>query len=396
MNEMFAKNFEQEDQERQERRNEGESCNKKSTEDDDDMYYTKNSNTSSGDSGYGTHHQRTKETRLKAQDVFESVEKKSSRKNSINSSKLSLFFSTKSRNKKEPHFVKFQTWSNSNNKFNHSQEQQHHRKSSSTVHGSPVEEVHQPELMLLPIARRKSSSSLDDTTCANHLKLFDEYGNLQAKYKLGNVIGKGHFGTVYRALDLLSGKTVAIKQIDLKSSKKQDIKDMIQEAKLLSSLVHPNIVKYEGFIQTQDHINIVLEYVENGSLLNTLKSFGLTYLHQQHVVHCDLKAANILTTKSGDVKLSDFGVSLNLKLKKNEDENAVSGTPFWMSPEVIELKGASIKSDIWSLGCTIIELCTGKPPYSDLMAMSAMFKIVEEDHPPIPNNISTVKITDKQ
>lgn len=91
----------------------------------------------------------------------------------------------------------------------------------------------------------------------------------------------------------------------------------------------------------------MLEYVENGSLLNTLKSFGnslpehlvacycqrilkgLTYLHQQHVVHCDLKAANILTTKSGDVKLSDFGVSLNLKLKKNEDENVVSGTPFW-------------------------------------------------------------------
>lgn len=178
----------------------------------------------------------------------------------------------------------------------------------------------------------------------------------------------------------------------------------------------------------------MLEYVENGSLLNTLKSFGnslpehlvacycqrilkgLTYLHQQHVIHCDLKAANILTTKSGDVKLSDFGVSLNLKLKKNEDENVVSGTPFWskqkrkkvlsftlmlsfsslVSPEVIELKGASIKSDIWSLGCTIIELCTGKPPYSDLMAMSAMFKIVEEDHPPIPNNISTVKITYKQ
>lgn len=92
-------------------------------------------------------------------------------------------------------------------------------------------------------------------------------------------------------------------------------------------------------------MHIVLEYVENGSLLNTLKSFGqslpehlvasycqrilkgLVYLHKQHVVHCDLKAANILTTKAGDVKLSDFGVSLNLKLKK--DENIVSGTPFW-------------------------------------------------------------------
>lgn len=121
---------------------------------------------------------------------------------------------------------------------------------------------------------------------------------------------------------------------------------MMQEATLLSSLTHTNIVKYEGFIQTHEHMNIVLEFVENGSLLNTLKSFGnalpehlvasycqrilegLTYLHKQDVVHCDLKAANILTTKCGDVKLSDFGVSLNLKLKNHED-SLVSGTPFW-------------------------------------------------------------------
>lgn len=187
-----------------------------------------------------------------------------------------------------------------------------------------------------------------------------------ARYKLGNVIGKGHFGTVFRALDLMSGKTVAVKQINLKDARKADIEDMMQEASLLSSLTHDNIVKYEGFIQTQDYVNIVLEYVENGSLLHTLKHFGhalpehlvasychdilqgLAYLHQQDVVHCDLKAANILTTKAGDVKLSDFGVSLNLKLK-NHEENLVSGTPFWMSPEVIELKGASVQSDIWQV-----------------------------------------------
>lgn len=263
------------------------------------------------------------------------------------------------------------------------------------------------------------------------------------------MIGKGHFGTVFRALDLLSGKTVAIKQISLKDSRKSDIEDMMQEATLLSSLTHTNIVKYEGFIQTHEHMNIVLEFVENGSLLNTLKSFGnalpehlvasycqrilegLTYLHKQDVVHCDLKAANILTTKSGDVKLSDFGVSLNLKLKNHED-SLVSGTPFWskfffylfyysdwltnivfltVSPEVIELKGASVQSDIWythitslyiyfvlihaknlyrSLGCTVIELCTGKPPYADLITMTAMFKIVEEDCPPLPADISDV------
>jgi serine/threonine protein kinase len=83
------------------------------------------------------------------------------------------------------------------------------------------------------------------------------------------------------------------------------------------------------------------------------------------VVHCDLKAANILTTKTGNVKLSDFGVSLNLRAMEREIKD-VAGTPNWMAPEVIELKGASTKSDIWSLGCTVIELLTGRPPYGDI------------------------------
>lgn len=89
------------------------------------------------------------------------------------------------------------------------------------------------------------------------------------------------------------------------------------------------------------------------------------YLHSSDVVHCDLKAANILTTKNGNVKLSDFGVSLNLRAMKQEMKD-VAGTPNWMAPEVIELKGASTKSDIWSLACTIIELLTGRPPYADI------------------------------
>ena len=123
-------------------------------------------------------------------------------------------------------------------------------------------------------------------------------------------------------------------------------------------------------------------YAENGSLGQTLKAFGklneklvasyvfkilegLDYLHHSDVVHCDLKAANILTTKTGNVKLSDFGVSLNLRAMERDIKD-VAGTPNWMAPEVIELKGASTKSDIWSLGCTVIELLTGRPPYGDI------------------------------
>ena len=92
---------------------------------------------------------------------------------------------------------------------------------------------------------------------------------------------------------------------------------------------------------------------------------GLHYLHQSDVVQCDLKAANILTTKTGNIKLSDFGVSLNLRAMER-DMPDVAGTPNWMAPEVIELKGASTKSDIWSLGCTVIELLTGRPPYGEI------------------------------
>ena len=178
-------------------------------------------------------------------------------------------------------------------------------------------------------------------------------------------------------------------------------------------------------------------YAENGSLGQTLKAFGklneklvasyvvkilegLDYLHCSDVVHCDLKAANILTTKTGNVKLSDFGVSLNLRAMEREIKD-VAGTPNWMAPEVIELKGASTKSDIWSLGCTVIELLTGRPPYGDIAnAMTGteppflspsdagpdkkpkikkikkqprflsivMFRIVEDDCPPIPERFS--------
>ena len=92
---------------------------------------------------------------------------------------------------------------------------------------------------------------------------------------------------------------------------------------------------------------------------------GLQYLHQNDIVHCDLQAANIFTTRDGNVKLSEFGLAHNLRTAATE--KAVAGTPNWMAPEVIELKGFTTKADIWSLGCTVIELVTGRPPYSDIV-----------------------------
>ena len=145
-------------------------------------------------------------------------------------------------------------------------------------------------------------------------------------------------------------------------------------------------------------------YCENGSLHSISKNFGkfpenlvgiymsqvlhgLLYLHEQGVIHRDIKGANILTTKQGLVKLADFGVATRTN---TFHESSVVGTPYWMAPEVIELSGATTASDIWSLGCTVIELLDGKPPYHKLQAMHALFRIVNDDHPPLPEGASPV------
>ncbi|KAG8221003.1 Pkinase-domain-containing protein [Butyriboletus roseoflavus] len=233
----------------------------------------------------------------------------------------------------------------------------------------------------------------------------EEEGKAPVRFQLGNCIGRGQFGIVYRALNLNTGQMVAVKRIRLEGLKEEEVMQLMKEVDLMKSLSHPGIVKYEGMVRDEEFLNIVLEYAESGSLGQTLKAFGklnehlvasyvvkilegLYYLHKCEVVHCDLKAANILTTKTGNIKLSDFGVSLNLRAMERE-LNSVAGTPNWMAPEVIELKGASPKSDIWSLGCTVIELLTGRPPYGEIAnTMTVMFRIVEDEMPPLPDDRS--------
>jgi len=151
--------------------------------------------------------------------------------------------------------------------------------------------------------------------------------------------------------------------------------------------------------------------VENGSLASPLKTFGklpehmlvvfmrqilvgLEWLHAQGICHRDIKGANLLTTKDGQVKLADFGVAGTLK-SSHEDrqadgrgsgagQQAPVGTPYWMAPEIIEMSGFTTASAIWSLGCTVLELFTGEPPYFDLRWVNALYRIVQDTEPPIP------------
>lgn len=152
-----------------------------------------------------------------------------------------------------------------------------------------------------------------------------------------------------------------------------------------------------------------MEYVEGGSLASILKKLGgplpealvskfvkqvlsgLIYLHSQGVVHRDIKGANILTAKDGEVKLADFGVAT--KLSETVKTMSFAGTPYWMAPEMVENGHGTSACDIWSLGCTVIELITGFPPYYDLDVMPAMFRLVQDPNPPLPSGISS-KLTD--
>ncbi|KAJ9156561.1 Cell division control protein [Pleurostoma richardsiae] len=223
-------------------------------------------------------------------------------------------------------------------------------------------------------------------------------------YRLGDCIGKGAFGSVYKAFNWGTGEAVAVKQIKLADLPKSELRMIEAEIDLLKNLHHDNIVKYLGFVKSADCLNIILEYCENGSLHSICKTYGkfpenlvgvymtqvlqgLQYLHDQGVIHRDIKGANILTTKNGTVKLADFGVSTST-LAGPDKEAQVVGTPYWMAPEIIQLSGATSASDIWSVGCTVIELLQGKPPYHNLAAMPALFAIVNDDHPPLPEGVS--------
>ncbi|XP_010552280.1 PREDICTED: MAP3K epsilon protein kinase 1 isoform X2 [Tarenaya hassleriana] len=235
---------------------------------------------------------------------------------------------------------------------------------------------------------------------------FHKSKTLDNKYMLGDEIGKGAYGRVYKGLDLENGDFVAIKQVSLENIAQEDLNIIMQEIDLLKNLNHKNIVKYLGSLKTKTHLHIILEYVENGSLANIIKPNkfgpfpeslvavyiaqvleGLVYLHEQGVIHRDIKGANILTTKEGLVKLADFGVATKLN-EADVNTHSVVGTPYWMAPEVIEMSGVCAASDIWSVGCTVIELLTCVPPYYDLQPMPALFRIVQDDHPPIPDSLS--------
>ncbi|QDZ25357.1 mitogen-activated protein kinase [Chloropicon primus] len=239
----------------------------------------------------------------------------------------------------------------------------------------------------------------------------------EMEWKKGELLGEGAYGRVYAGLNHETGQIMAVKQIavDMDNDKHTDnLKALEREIEFYKTLKHEHIVEYYGaFLDKDQHLMYVfLEYVSGGSISSMLKRFGpfsealtkiytkqilrgLLFLHENKTIHRDVKGANILITQEGSAKLADFGASKRYVNAENSgsglsNSKSITGSVYWMAPEVMKGTGHGRKADIWSLGCTVVEMLTGKHPWKEYdNTWTAMFQIAKsESGPGLPKNIS--------
>lgn len=241
------------------------------------------------------------------------------------------------------------------------------------------------------------------------------------EWKRGRILGSGGFGSVYLCYDVDTGVELAVKQVQIYCQSEEvskEVKALQREIQLLQDISNPRIVQYYGSQKQPSVLSIFMEYVPGGSVKDQIQEYGplsenvtkrytrqviegLEFLHSSMIVHRDIKGANILRDHEGNIKLTDFGAAKRLSniaaktidksvppsslIRKYTDKSCstktITGTPYYMSPEIIEGKNYGRKVDIWSLGCTVVEMMSGHPPWHEYEGVAAIFKIATQPHP---------------
>lgn len=210
-------------------------------------------------------------------------------------------------------------------------------------------------------------------------------------FVLGKQLGKGKFGVVYVAFEKKSKKTVALKILDKRRMKLDKCASLVKrEIKIQSQLVHPNVLKLYGYFTDPSKVYLILEYCPKGEVYRQLKrskrfsekrssryianvARALQYCHEKSVIHRDIKPENLLIGKHGDLKLCDFGWSI--QTEEGQRRTTMCGTLDYLAPEMVEKRTHDANLDLWCLGVLCYEFLCGKAPFHSASSQETFRKI---------------------
>lgn len=229
----------------------------------------------------------------------------------------------------------------------------------------------------------------------------------RADFEFQERVGRGASSVVFKAVRKADGRVYCIKEIDMAAVVPEEEEQAIREVNLLASFEHPNVIRYYDSFVDDEILHIVMEYAQHGTLADRLKAqegkamdeaqiwkwsiqvaVGLQHMHSRHVLHRDLKSANVFITAQQDAKIGDLGVSKVLSMT-HEMAHTVVGTPYYLSPELCEGRPYNVKSDVWAYGCILFEMCSGgAPPFVASNQGALILQIISGEYQSVPGRYS--------